>query len=87
MPLTQHLTSVQLQAVLRNRNVELPDRPQSQNYYVEQCRQYGIFNVTQSELNQATPAAEASITLEVDSLVLMQGPGRAQPRSVKVRVE
>ena len=91
MPLVQHLTSAQLQAALRKRQVTLPTRPQSHAFYVEQCRLNGIHDVPHSELSgqaaQRHSAKEASIVLEVNELTLMQGGGRPQPRSVRVRVE
>ena len=46
----RHLTTSQLQSVLRARGVRLPTAMQSTSYYLDQCRVNGITEVPASEL-------------------------------------
>ena len=47
----RHLTTAQLQTVLRGRGVRLPEGgAQSHAYYVELCRSQGLLEVTAAEL-------------------------------------
>ena len=55
MPQARYMTSAQLQAVLRGREVRLPEGgAQSHAYYLELCRSQGLEEVTAAELDEAT---------------------------------
>ena len=81
----QTLTTAQLMKLLQRRGVRLPERPQSQAFYVEQCRQHGIFEVDESELKDQTSGS--SIEIGVEDLTLLASAIRGQPRYVSVRIE
>ena len=60
----RHLTSVQLQAVLRSRGVRIPPQPQAHSWYLSQCATIRLTEVPNSELrsidgggSQQQPAA------------------------------
>ena len=57
----RHLTTAQLQAVLRGRGVRLPaGGTQSHAYYLELCRSQGLEEVTAEELEEATQRSPRS---------------------------
>ena len=92
----RHLTTSQLQTVLRGRNVRLPEgSTQSHAYYVELCRSHGLVEVTAAELAGGAPAAVGfggaggvtqQVVLGVQELVLSAEPHGAS-RRLGVRVE
>ena len=96
----RHLTTAQLQTVLRGRGVRLGEgSAQSHAYYVELCRSQGLVEVTAAELAGSAPAASGvgggiaagvvaaqQVVIGVQELVLSAEP-RGSSRRLSVRVE
>ena len=98
----RHLTTAQLQTVLRGRGVRLGEgSAQSHAYYVELCRSQGLVEVTAAELAGGAPVAAGvggvggfaaggvaaqQVVIGVQELVLSAEP-RGSSRRLSVRVE